>query len=444
MNDFMSSVIATDYLDHQASQRTKPSLTAHTRTRLNQAFQTVRQRTEMFAARFSAEDQNIQSMADASPLKWHRAHTSWFFETFLLKPYLKGYASPDPLFTHLFNSYYNGVGTQYPRAQRHLISRPDCDAVGRYREHVDAAIADLVSGFSADELERIAPLVILGLNHEQQHQELMVTDIKHGLSFNPSAPSWATRAQHQQQATPSRWIEFSGGLHQFGSADHGFAFDNEGPRHASFVHPFALATRPVSCGDYLAFIDDDGYSRPELWLSDGWAWCRGQESKAPLYWRKDNQNWYHYTAAGMVEVSPSAPVCHLNFYEACAFAQWSDARLPSEYEWELVAATQRAAGHFSDRELFQPTAAQTDEPELAQLYGDVWEWTTSSYAPYPGFKPANGAVGEYNGKFMANQMVLRGGSCATPADHIRATYRNFFYPADRWQFSGIRLARNLT
>jgi len=440
----MSSVIATDYPNYQASKSTKPSITAHSPTRLNKAFQAVRQRTEQFAARFGPEDQNIQSMPDASPLKWHRAHTSWFFETFLLKPHLKGYVTPDPLFAHLFNSYYNGVGTQYPRAQRSLISRPDCDAISRYREHVDAAIADLVSGLGADELERIAPLIILGLNHEQQHQELMITDIKHGLSFNPGAPSWAKRAQHPLQAAPSRWAEFSGGLHRFGSADQDFAFDNESPRHASFVHPFALATRPVSCGDYLAFMDDEGYSRPELWLSDGWAWCRENESKAPLYWRKDSQRWYHYTAAGMFEVCPSAPVCHVNFYEACAFAQWSDARLPSEYEWELVAAMQPEDGHFSDQELFQPTAARTDRLEMAQLYGDVWEWTTSSYAPYPGFKPETGAVGEYNGKFMANQMVLRGGSCATPADHIRATYRNFFYPADRWQFSGIRLARNLT
>ncbi len=438
----MSSVLATDRAKLRPINYNAIKPEEQTPGSLLEDFRMIRQTTDHFASRFSTEDQNIQSMADASPLKWHRAHTSWFFETFLLRPHLADYQSPDELYAYLFNSYYNGIGKQYPRSQRSLITRPDAAAVSRYREHVDVSMETLVSTLTEDQLRTIVPLIILGLNHEQQHQELMVTDIKHGLSFNPARPAWATAATRSATTRPLGWIEFAGGLDHCGHAGDGFAFDNERPHHPVFVHPFQLADRPASCGDYMAFMNDGGYSRPELWLSDGWAWCRDNQIKAPLYWWQEDGRWLHYTAYGAAEVDPDSPVCHISFYEAAAFAQWSDARLPLEHEWERAARDFPVDGHFGDQGVFHPAGASGDQP-MQQLFGDVWEWTASSYAPYPGFKPAGGAIGEYNGKFMANQMVLRGGSCATAAGHMRASYRNFFYPADRWQFSGIRLARDL-
>jgi len=381
-------------------------------------------------------------MPDASPLKWHRAHTSWFFETFLLKAHALDHESPDESYEYLFNSYYNGVGTQYPRAQRGLISRPDVESIGRYREHVDQAMKELITRADEALLVKLAPLILLGLNHEQQHQELMVTDLKHALSFNPTHPAWADRPLSAARPDCLGWTNFEGGLRELGHAGETFHFDNETPRHQVMLQPFALANRPATCGEYLAFMDDGGYRRPELWLSDGWAWRRDQQIDAPLYWWNDDGCWRNYTAHGGAAIDPHQPVTHLSFYEAWAFANWSEARLPTEVEWEHAASDVIPHGHFADSGCFHPVSAG-DSSNMTQLFGDVWEWTASSYAPYPGFRPVKGTVGEYNGKFMANQMVLRGGSCATPAGHVRASYRNFFYPADRWQFSGIRLARDL-
>jgi ergothioneine biosynthesis protein EgtB len=437
----MSSVFDAEPVAPQRDRFNAIAIEQQDSESLLQSYIDVREASERFAGRFSPEDQNLQSMPDASPLKWHRAHTSWFFETFLLGPHQAGYRSPDPTFNHLFNSYYNGIGEQYPRTRRGLISRPDSEAISAYRRHVDAAMLALVSNADASLLEQLRPLILLGLNHEQQHQELMVTDIKHGLSFNPSHPAWAPAASPAAAAAPMTWTEHEGGLCEFGHCGSQFCFDNETPRHRVHLQDFELADRPVSAGEYLAFMDDDGYSRPEFWLSDGWAWRQQQSVHAPLYWWLEDGQWLQYSASGARLVDPNVPVCHVSFYEAHAFSQWSGARLPLEHEWELAASSHPLEGHFADRGLFHPTGENPVEGP-GQMFGTVWEWTASSYAPYPRFKVVEGAVGEYNGKFMANQMVLRGGSCATPPGHVRSTYRNFFYPGDRWQFSGIRLARD--
>ncbi|MEN1729423.1 MAG: ergothioneine biosynthesis protein EgtB, partial [Pseudomonadota bacterium] len=362
-------------------------------------FRQVRFYTEQFANRFNTEDQNLQSMPDASPLKWHRAHSSWFFETFLLRPYVNGYRSPESRYNYLFNSYYNGIGQQYPRAQRSLISRPDRAAVTSYRQHVDQAMEELLHSLDASKLAKIAPLVVLGLNHEQQHQELMVTDIKHALSFNPMAPAWADLATRDSASSGMRWLDFDGGLQPIGHRGGAFAFDNETPNHPVFLSTFQLADRPVTCGEFAEFIVDGAYERPELWLSDGWAWCREQAITAPLYWQRLDDEWHHYTAAGLFPIIKESPVCHVSFYEAHAYSQWAGARLPTEQEWELAASSVQCQGHFADRGQFHPTASDgADGSGLVQMFGDVWEWTASSYAPYPGFKAASGAVGEYNGK----------------------------------------------
>jgi len=437
----MSSVLGAQPIAPGCDRFNAIAVEEHDTESLLQSYTDVREASERFAGRFSAEDQNLQSMPDASPIKWHRAHTSWFFETFLLSPHQGGYRSPDPSFSYLFNSYYNGIGKQYPRAHRGLISRPDTEAVGAYRSAVDQAMLALISNAHADQLERLKPLILLGLNHEQQHQELMATDIKHGLSFNPAHPAWAEEAASTPAIKPLTWTGHEGGLHEFGHRGARFCFDNETPRHPVHLQDFELADRPVSAGEFLAFMDDGGYTRPEFWLSDGWAWRRQQSVTAPLYWWQEDGQWFQYSASGARPVDPGAPICHISFYEAHAFSQWSGARLPLEHEWELAAGSRSVDGHFADRGLFHPVG-EDPASESGQLFGTVWEWTASSYAPYPRFKAAEGAVGEYNGKFMANQMVLRGGSCATPPGHIRSTYRNFFYPGDRWQFSGLRLARD--
>ncbi|TVQ37051.1 MAG: ergothioneine biosynthesis protein EgtB [Wenzhouxiangella sp.] len=408
------------------------------------AYGQVRSATERFSAALSAEDQNLQSMPDTSPVKWHRAHTSWFFETFLLKPFLPGYRGFDDSYTYLFNSYYNGVGAQYPRPSRGLISRPDMAEIGRYRACIDESMAALLQhAESASQRDQIMALVVLGLNHEQQHQELMATDIKHALSYNPACPAIVPEPENDRSGTSLNWIEVAGGLIRIGSDNPAFCFDNERPRHRVFLNNFKLASRPVSCGDFLAFIDDQGYRRPELWLSDGWAWVRQNDIQAPLYWLQEDGEWLLYTLGGKRALDPAETACHLNFYEACAYAQWAGARLPTEAEWEHASTLACADGPNADSGRFHPDVpAAAAAGRLSQMFGGVWEWTQSSYAPYPGFQPAAGAVGEYNGKFMANQMVLRGGSCATPGGHVRPSYRNFFYPPDRWQFTGVRLARD--
>jgi ergothioneine biosynthesis protein EgtB len=399
----------------------------------------IRDTTEVLAGPLSPEDQTVQSMPDVSPTKWHRAHTSWFFETFLLQPHLAGYRPFHPAFAYLFNSYYEGVGARYPRPQRGIVSRPGVAEVAEYRRYVDEAMARLFGTTPAPDL---ADLIELGLHHEQQHQELLLMDIKHVLSCNPLQPAYTTVTVAEPAAeTPVRWIEHDGGLVEVGHEGPTFAFDNESPRHAAHLEPFVLADRAVTCGEWMAFIADGGYERPDLWLSDGWATAQADRWDAPLYWFRVVDDWWLFTLGGPQLVDPAEPVCHVSYYEADAFARWSGGRLPTESEWEAVtssSATPTVEGRFLDTSVLHPRPAGAD----ASLFGDVWQWTSSAYSPYPGFQPAAGAVGEYNGKFMVNQYVLRGGSCVTPPDHVRATYRNFFPPSARWAFSGLRLARD--
>ncbi len=415
-------------------------------------FAAVRAATEALASGLSPEDCTPQSMPDASPLKWHLAHTTWFFETFVLEP-RPGFRPFDPAYRALFNSYYNAVGEQFPRPERGQLTRPGLAEVLAYRRHVDAQLHDrLAQGALAPAELAVARI---GLHHEQQHQELIVTDLKHLFSKNPLHPVYRERApEAARRAPPLRWHSYPARLREVGHAGAGFAFDNESPRHAVYVHAFELGSRPVTNAEYLAFLADGGYARPELWLADGWQALCTRGWRAPLYWEELGGAWRAYTLSGLRAVDPEEPVTHVSFYEADAYARWAGARLATEFEWEVAAQGVPLAGHFAESGRFQPAAAHgagavetrrapgADSGAPQQLFGDVWEWTASAYAPYPGFAPAAGALGEYNGKFMANQLVLRGGSCATPASHIRASYRNFFYPDARWQFSGIRLARS--
>ena len=409
-------------------------------------FAAVRRDSEALAANLSPEDQAIQSMPDVSPTKWHLAHTSWFFETFILGPLDPAYRAFDPAFAYLFNSYYEAAGPRHPRPQRGLLSRPTVDAVGAYRDHVTAAMLRLIETAGEAVWREAAPLLALGLAHEQQHQELILMDIKHVFSVNPLLPSYqAPRPCTVPAAAPSRgWVEFAGGLVEIGHQGPGFAFDNEGPRHKVWLEPFRLASHPVSCGEYLDFIANGGYRRPEFWLSDGWATAQQEGWQAPLYWRCEDNEWRLFTLSGARRVKPAEPVCHLSFYEADAFARWAGRRLPTEAEWEIAAQGVPLAGNLADSELYhpRPDSGADGGQELRQMIGDVWEWTASPYVAYPGFRAAAGAIGEYNGKFMSSQMVLRGGAAVTPAGHMRTTYRNFFPPAARWAFSGLRLAED--
>jgi ergothioneine biosynthesis protein EgtB len=414
---------------------------------LAQRYRAVRAATIALAEPLSAEDCALQSMPDASPTKWHLAHTSWYFETFALESGLAGYRSFEPAFRMLFNSYYNAVGPQYARPQRALLTRPSLEEVLAYREHVDRHMLVLLDDAKLD--AALHDVVLLGTHHEQQHQELILTDIKHLFAQNPLAPVYSESAAHPARADArreGRFVAFPGGLREVGHAGPGFAFDNEGPRHRVHLEPFALASRPVTNREYLAFVDAGGYRDPEPWLADGWAAVQRHGWEAPLYWQRRDGAWWSFTLGGLCELALDEPVVHVSFYEADAFARWAGARLPTEMEWESAAAGAPIAGHFAESGAFHPRPAPSPGhaagPGLAQLFGDVWEWTRSAYAPYPGYARPAGVLGEYNGKFMANQIVLRGGSCATPADHIRATYRNFFYPDARWQFSGIRLAKD--
>ena len=411
--------------------------------RPDQKYLSVRQATQALVAPLSAEDCTIQSMPDASPVKWHLAHTSRFFETFVLQPHHAGYGAFDSAYRVLFNSYYNTVGAKHPRPERGMLSRPGLQEVLAYRQHVDQA---MLAVLSMDRLPaEVAALIELGLHHEQQHQELILTDLKHLLSRHPQKPAYqkhwpltAIRPSH------SRWIACPQGLYEIGHAGLEFSFDNETPRHRVWLDAFQIASHPVSHGDFIEFMADGGYRRPELWLSAGWDALTAGGWQAPAYWTQHNGQWQAFTLHGEVPVDPNTPVCHVSFFEADAFARWAEARLPTEAEWEIAARGAPRAGNFLESGALHPLALREAAPAglLAQAFGDVWEWTRSDYGPYPGFKPAAGAVGEYNGKFMCGQYVLRGGSCATPASHVRATYRNFFAPEARWQFSGLRLARN--
>ena len=409
----------------------------------------VRDVTEQLAAPLSAEDQTVQSMPDVSPTKWHRAHTTWFFETFVLTPHVASYEAFDPAFAYLFNSYYEGVGPRHARAARGLITRPGIAEVRRYREHVDAAMASLVERDVAGSSDRsLSWLIKLGLHHEQQHQELLLMDIAHVLSCNPARPTYG--ALPWPVSTPTAppspsWSSFDGGVVAVGvDGSAPFAFDNEGPRHEVVLRPFAIADSLVTNGDWLAFIDDGGYARPELWMSDGWATIVAEGWDAPLYWFRDGDRWCVHELDRVGQVNEAAPVVHVSWYEADAFARWRGARLPTEAEWETAAPDAPSPDLRSGRELVghpdQLSPGTGGPGDGGGWYGSVWQWTASPYVAYPGFRPAAGAVGEYNGKFMVNQQVLRGSCLATPPGHARRTYRNFFPPSARWAFSGVRLS----
>ncbi len=388
------------------------------------------------------DDYGVQTAPEVSPLKWHLAHTSWFFETLVLLPFLPGYQVFHPAYANLFNSYYNSLGSFHPQPERSRLSRPTLVEVQRYRAYVDDHMLRLLASPSGQPPGDVRVLTQLGLQHEQQHQELMLMDIKHIFFYNPLRPVYRNLAEPGAHTAPElHWVEFAGGVHSIGHTGRGFAYDNEGPRHKVYLNPFLLAARPVTNGEFIHFIDSGAYARPEYWLSDAWKMLRQKQWQAPLYWEQRDGRWWHMTLGGMRPVDTHAPVCHVSQYEAAAYAQWTGARLPTEAEWEIAAANLPVSGNLRDADFLQPMAAQ-GKGALLQMYGDVWEWTLSAYSPYPGYRVAAGPLGEYNGKFMSGQLVLRGGSCVTPADHIRASYRNFFYPGDRWQFSGFRLARD--
>ncbi len=407
--------------------------------RLTERFAAIRDCSLALAAPLSDEDCCAQSMADASPVKWHLAHTTWFFETFVLEKYEDNFQPYHPAFRVLFNSYYNGVGEKHPRPQRGMLTRPPLSLVREYRADIDKRIAKVIEhnghepGFRA--------LVELGINHEQQHQELILTDLKHLLSLNPLAPVYrALAAQPAPSAPPPSWVGFERGMVMIGAQEEPFCFDNELPRHQQYLGAYALGSRLVTHGEFLAFIEAGGYRNAGLWLSEGWDWVQCNAIRHPIYWSREGDAWHEFTLAGTRAIDPNIPVSHVSYFEADAYARWAGARLPTEAEWEHAACKCAIEGNFLDQAHYHPLAATASA--CTQMFGDLWEWTSSSYSPYPGYRAPEGAIGEYNGKFMVNQYVLRGGSYATPRGHIRASYRNFFPTAARWQFTGIRLARD--
>ncbi|MDB6015526.1 MAG: hypothetical protein JWR19_15 [Pedosphaera sp.] len=428
------------------SRRVQKGEIPPSRTALLKRYQAVRQFSRTICETLVAEDYVIQTMPEASPTKWHLAHTSWFFETFVAKPHLPNYRSLHPQYAFLFNSYYNAAGRMHARPQRGLISRPTVADTYAYREYVDEMVEKLLETADQKQLEGLTPLIILGLNHEQQHQELMLTDVKHVFWMNPLRPVFR---QHRilagSPATDLGWRSFKEGPYSIGHDETGFSFDNEGPRHQVLLRPFSLASRLVTNREYLCFMEQGGYKRPEFWLSLGWNTVNERGWDAPFYWEQRDGKWWMMTLSGMREVRLDEPVCHVSYFEADAYARWAGARLPSEAEWEVAAEDMPIEGNFAEGGYFHPTPVRDNSPSniLQQMFGDVWQWTQSSYSPYPGYAPAAGALGEYNGKFMCNQYVLRGASCATPKSHVRRTYRNFFPPDARWQFMGIRLAKDM-
>lgn len=413
--------------------------TAASRETLIAEFERVRSYTETLCSPLATDDYQIQSIVQTSPPKWHIAHVSWFFEAFVLTHFEHGYKPFHPSFDFLFNSYYYTHGKMYPRPNRGLLSRPTVEEVYRYRAHVDASMRHLMETVDGTQWEALAFRVILGLNHEEQHQELLLMDVKHNYSVNPLRPAYRDDLKTAQGiARPARWLERSGGIRQIGYGDSGFAYDNETPRHNVLVQDHSLADRFITNSEYLAFIDDGGYANPALWLSDGWALIQREGWHHPLYWQQDESSWIQFTLGGMRALNLHEPVCHISFYEADAYARWAGKRLPLESELEILLAEYPVTGNFADSEQFHPAPAG----DTGQWFGDLWAWTGSPYARYPGFKPLAGSMGEYNGKFMSNQMVLKGGCCATPYGHSRASYRNFFYPEERWAFTGLRLAED--
>ncbi len=449
------SALSAEAATRRAPEQSRLSASSSESERLRNLFHQVRKFTNSLCATLEPEDCVVQSMPDVSPAKWHLAHTTWFFETFILKKFVSGYRAEIPEYAYLFNSYYNAAGDMHRRDLRGLISRPTVGEAQRYRASVDSHIDDLLSEADDQLLEEIEPLIVLGVHHEQQHQELLITDIKHVFAQNPLHPIYressdATRRTDGAARRPCHFVDFEEAIVEVGHSGGGFAYDNEEPRHKALVPAFSLGSRPVTNDEYIAFIADNGYRRPELWLSLGWMTINEQRWDAPLYWTKRDGKWWNFTLSGFRPVEESEPVTHLSYFEANAYATWCGARLPTEFEWERASADYPIEGNFVENELFHPAAVaiglsadeHTPDHKLLQMFGNVWEWTRSAYSPYPGYRAESGALGEYNGKFMCNQYVLRGGSCATSRTHIRRTYRNFFQPEKRWQFTGIRLARD--
>jgi ergothioneine biosynthesis protein EgtB len=432
-------------VDETAAAETRPKPASSRAASLLSRFHEVRDFSTKLSANLAAEDCVVQSMPDVSPTKWHLAHTTWFFETFVLKRWIAQYRPEIPDYSYLFNSYYNAAGDMHRRDLRGLISRPTVEDTRRYRASIDSHIENLLSNADDKLLDEIEPIVILGIHHEQQHQELLVTDIKHVFAQNPLHPVFRERKIDIVSAEPAplSFVEFDEAIVEIGHNGNEFSYDNEGPRHRALVLPFSLAMRPITNGEYIAFIEDNGYARSEFWLSLGWTTANEQRWQAPLYWEKRDGAWWNFTLSGFRPVDEAEPVTHVSYFEADAFANWSGARLPTEFEWERAATNLPMDGNFVESERFHPQASNVAQArQLMQMFGDVWEWTRSAYSPYPGYRAAAGALGEYNGKFMCNQYVLRGGSCATSQTHIRRTYRNFFQPEKRWQFNGVRLARD--
>ncbi len=406
-------------------------------------FHAIRAMSTEIARDLTPEDQTVQSMPDCSPTKWHLAHVSWFYETFLLVPHLADYEIAHPQFPYLFNSYYEAAGERHPRFERGLITRPGVEEVRAYRNHVDDNMQRLFARAGEELWDEIAPIVAIGNHHEQQHQELMLMDILNLFSRNPLHPAFRPyKPSVARETAPLGWHDHPGGIFQIGHDGKGFSYDNESPRHDVLLRPYRLASRLVTNGEWIEFIKDGGYARADLWLADGWARVKAGEFSAPLYWDKSEGGYEAMTLNGRHRIDPAAPVCHVSYYEADAFARWAGKRLPTEAEWEVAAQPVDRSGNFMDGGHFRTLAADDASAAPQQMFGDVWEWTQSPYSPYPGYRPAPGALGEYNGKFMASQFVLRGGSFGTPQSHIRATYRNFFYPHQRWPFAGLRLAED--
>ena len=448
--------------DGQGERRAKSSGLPAERADLLRRFRKVRDFSAELCRDLQPEDYVVQSMPDVSPTKWHLAHTSWFFETFVVKAWNSRYRSEVPQYAYLFNSYYNAAGDMHRRDLRGLISRPTVAETYRFRESIDECVGELVQNADDDQFAEIERIMTLGLHHEQQHQELLLTDIKHVFAQNPLYPVFRDAVAGIDDPGPTnngnapdrpgssipatQFIAFDEAIVEIGFDGPGFFYDNEGPRHRALVLPFLLSNRLVTNGEYLEFIDAGGYSRPEFWLSLGWTTVNEQRWQAPLYWSKQQNDWWNFTLSGMRRVNESEPVTHISYFEADAYANWAGARLPTEFEWERAAADLPIEGNFVDDRRFHPAplSNRDDSTSLHQMFGDVWEWTRSGYLPYPGYRAGPGALGEYNGKFMCNQMVLRGGSCATTRDHMRLTYRNFFQPEKRWQFNGIRLARDVS
>jgi ergothioneine biosynthesis protein EgtB len=454
----LSPTAAVTAEEMTAAQTRADSAVPRRRSGLLSRFHQVRDFTVALCEGLAPEDCVVQSMPDVSPVKWHLAHTTWFFETFILRKWIAGYRSENAQYAYLFNSYYNAAGDMHRRDLRGLISRPTVTETQRYRSAIDQHIDDLLSQADEELLDEIEPIVVLGIQHEQQHQELLVTDIKHVFAQNPLYPVFRERTIEivPPGSSPMDFLDFEETIVEIGHDGRGFAYDNEGPRHRALIPAFSLASRPVTNGEYIAFIEDNGYARPEFWLSLGWTTINEQHWHAPLYWTEHDGAWWNFTLSGFRPVNESEPVTHVSYFEADAYANWTGARLPTEFEWERAAFDCPIEGNFVEDERFHPCPAPASTQEsvvsvrrdgnagrnLHQMFGDVWEWTRSAYSPYPGYRAAPGALGEYNGKFMCNQYVLRGGSCATSRSHIRRTYRNFFQPEKRWQFTGIRLARD--